>query len=290
MEPPASGDLESILATDLPIAVSNLNDIKTITTNVNQMVHNIISRVKNKELPTSHGMSFLDVKNHLLLKYLTNLCSVMLKKVSGDTINDGKTVERLVEIRTYLERMRPVEHKLKYQIEKLLKISVSGKFDENDPLQFKANPNNLMGDEEDSDEDSADGKKTGVYVPPKLIPMKYDGDENAGERATKEAQKVRRHVLSSSALQVLKEEYMDTPLEIVESSANTNKMNIARERQERQEYEETYFTRLPYTRQDRHSSRQQYSSKALASELAGMGSLPSKGGAKRKSQSGKKKG
>lgn len=40
--------------------------------------------------------------------------------------------------------MRPVEHKLKYQIEKLLKISVSGKFDENDPLQFKANPNNLV--------------------------------------------------------------------------------------------------------------------------------------------------
>lgn len=52
-------------------------------------------------------------------------------------------------------------------------------------------------------------------------------------------------------------------------------------------YEETYFTRLPFTRQERHSTRQQYSSKALASELAGMGTLPEK---KRKSQGGKKKG
>lgn len=55
-------------------------------------------------------------------------------------------------------------------------------------------------------------------------------------------------------------------------------------------YEETYFTRLPFTRQERHSSRQQYSSKSLASELAGMGSLPEKGGAKRKTPGGKKKG
>ena len=53
-------------------------------------------------------------------------------------------LERLVEIRTLLERMRPVEHKLRYQIEKLLKIASAGKFEDSDPLQFKANPNNLI--------------------------------------------------------------------------------------------------------------------------------------------------
>ena len=49
------------------------------------------------------------------------------------------------------------------------------------------------------------------------------------------AEKARRHALSSSALQGLKEEYLDTPAEIIESTANSSKMNIARERQERQE-------------------------------------------------------
>lgn len=49
-----------------------------------------------------------------------------------------------MEIRTILERMRPIEHKLKYQIEKLLKLATEGKLGENDPLQFKANPNNLI--------------------------------------------------------------------------------------------------------------------------------------------------
>ena len=40
--------------------------------------------------------------------------------------------------------MQPVEHKLKYQIEKLLKIATTGKFETTDPLQFKANPKNLL--------------------------------------------------------------------------------------------------------------------------------------------------
>ena len=54
-------------------------------------------------------------------------------------------LERLVEIRTVMERMRPIEHKLKYQVEKLLKIVTAGKLGDADPLQFKANPGNLMG-------------------------------------------------------------------------------------------------------------------------------------------------
>jgi hypothetical protein len=62
-----------------------------------------------------------------------------------------------------------------------------------------------------------------------------DGDETAEQRSTKFAEKVRRHALSSSALQGLKEEFMDTPVEIVESTANASKQSIVRERQERQE-------------------------------------------------------
>ena len=107
-----------------------------------------------------------------------------------------------MEIRTILEKMRPVEHKLKYQIEKLLKLAAGGKLGENDPLQFKANPNNLMSKvkiklqiihlinqldycnkfifqvrgEDSSDDDDAENKKdkkSGVYVPPKIASMHY---------------------------------------------------------------------------------------------------------------------
>ena len=62
-----------------------------------------------------------------------------------------------------------------------------------------------------------------------------DGDETGAQRATKTTEKARRHALSSSALQGLREEYMDTPAEIVEFAANGSRANLAKERQERQE-------------------------------------------------------
>lgn len=83
---PKSSEGDDTVASDVPLAISNLNDIKTLMTSVNDMVRNIINRVKNKELPMDQGMSFLDVKNQMLLKYLMNLNYVMLKKVSGESI------------------------------------------------------------------------------------------------------------------------------------------------------------------------------------------------------------
>lgn len=61
-----------------------------------------------------------------------------------------------------------------------------------------------------------------------------DGD-NAQERASKSVENAKRHALSASAIQNLKEEYMDAPVEINELSANGYRANAARERQERQE-------------------------------------------------------
>jgi len=286
----SANDPASLIAQDLPKAIANLNDIKNVVKSVNTMIANITNRIKKKELPTNEGMSFLDVKNQMLIQYLTNLAVLFLRKCSGESIKDTIAVEHLVEIRTILERMRPVEHKLKYQIEKLLKLASEGKLGENDPLQFKANPNNLISkveeDSSDEDDDKKD-KKSGAYVPPKIASMHYEGDID--QQTSKAAEKTQRHKLSASAMQGLREEYMDTPVEIAEFSANGTRMKIAKERQERIDYEEKYFTRLPSSRQDRHSSRLQHSSKAFADELVGISSSRTEGKGKRKNM-GKKKG
>lgn len=55
-------------------------------------------------------------------------------------------------------------------------------------------------------------------------------------------------------------------------------------------YEETYFTRLPTTKEDRHKFRQKYSSTSFANEIAGVGSSRSDTSGKRKGDKGKKKG
>lgn len=54
-------------------------------------------------------------------------------------------------------------------------------------------------------------------------------------------------------MQELKEEYLDTPIEI--SSGSQAQQAISRKQKEREDYEETYLTRLPLTKQEKHKQK-----------------------------------
>lgn len=88
-------DVSNVLAADLPVAVSSLTDIKNVVTQANQMVENILSRMRNNEFQTKEGISFLDVKNNLILSYLINLGYCALRKVSGELIQGEKCIGML---------------------------------------------------------------------------------------------------------------------------------------------------------------------------------------------------
>ena len=90
--------VDPVLAGDLPVAISHLNDIKNVASGINQMVQNIIARLKNKELPMENGMSFFDVKNQLLINYLMNLSLFILKKCSGESIKGNLLVGKLLHL------------------------------------------------------------------------------------------------------------------------------------------------------------------------------------------------
>lgn len=66
------------------------------------------------------------MKYHILLEYITNLAFVMYRKLDGQSIQDHPAVVSLIEQRTILEKMKPVEQKLKYQIDKLVRAAVVG--------------------------------------------------------------------------------------------------------------------------------------------------------------------
>lgn len=90
------------------------------------------------------GISLLELKCHLMLNYLSSLSYLSLRKLNQKSIRGDSAVFRLAEIRTVswchsiffssslfqaflllqvLERMRPIEQKLQYQIDKLIKAA-----------------------------------------------------------------------------------------------------------------------------------------------------------------------
>ena len=81
-------------------------------------------------------------KNECMAQYLADLISVAGHQLNGKSIEGSSLVNRLIEERVTLERIRPLEEKLKYKIDKLTKIA-HGNIDKNDPLQIKPNVDNL---------------------------------------------------------------------------------------------------------------------------------------------------
>lgn len=195
-------------------------------------------------------------------------------------------VDHMVEDRLVLEKIRALEGRMKYQIDKLVRVatekktnqdSVNGK-DQNtpslpcaptsflpiDPLLFRPNPQNLEGFLEKSggDGDAEDQAADGVYRPPKVAPMPYTEPKSKKDRRT--------HV--PAALHTLmhfdpSKPHIETTSGLGNMAALTSKRT--RELQEMAEWEETNMTRLVMKKKDARRRAQDEADIALGGIGAG---------------------
>ena len=68
-------------------------------------------------------MTYLEMKYNLLLSYLQFLSIVILLKLEGKPLRDHPVIPRLLHIKLLLERLRPLDTKLQYQIDKSLRTA-----------------------------------------------------------------------------------------------------------------------------------------------------------------------
>ena len=131
-------------------------------------------------------------------------------------------VRQLVEVRTTLERMRPLDAKLHYRLTKLFKLADGGGSGEKgqgaDPLYLKPKPEDMVGPEDDEGGDSkggrSDAKKAGVYQAPRFSAMPYEEQEKAAERKAKALDKAKKRAGRSELLRELREELSTAPTEV----------------------------------------------------------------------------
>ncbi|KAK1988874.1 Sas10/Utp3/C1D family protein [Colletotrichum cereale] len=240
---------------------------------------------KTSIAPPEDGISLLDTKNELLLSYLQNLVFLILLKLRNakkQSNSDGKVdettetvVKKLVELRLYLEKgVRPLEDKLRYQIEKILRAADDAERNAHAVKAAKgagseeSGSDDESGSDEDEDEDEelkaahlqarpdafvrpaaasaavATAQKDGVYKPPRIAPTVMPSERR---------EKTERRPLKSATMDEFIEHEMSTA-PIAEPSIGTTivnggrRMKTAADRKtedERREYEETNFIRLP---------------------------------------------
>jgi len=125
------------------------------------------------------GLDFLEVKNSLMLSYLIDLTQLIRVQSSPSTDGDNDDddtclkpcLDRLRTMKVALDKMRPMEKKLRYSLDKLLALSATSSTfaageeitvareqepadnnEQSDPLLFRPNPDRLVGNG-DSDGD-----------------------------------------------------------------------------------------------------------------------------------------
>lgn len=111
---------------------------------------------------------YLEVKQQLMLSYCVNIVFYLAMKAEGRSVASHPVMKRLLELRYIIEKMRPIDGKLKYQIDRFLTTPVAE--------QSKSHPNlkAMMEDDDSEASDEEEAEKSNVYRPPKMQAVYYE--------------------------------------------------------------------------------------------------------------------
>ena len=122
--------------------------------------------------PFENGISLLDVKNELFLSYLQNLVFLIiikLRHLNSDNAEEGKdtdkvVVKKLVELQVYIDKgVRPLESRLKYQIDKVLRAADDAQRAEEaakPKIKHAVSPAHSLSDDDSVSDSDAEGSDT----------------------------------------------------------------------------------------------------------------------------------
>ncbi|OCH89097.1 hypothetical protein OBBRIDRAFT_794606 [Obba rivulosa] len=238
------------------------------------------------DLDTKNGISLLSLKHHLMISYLQSLILVSARRGLGESLDErslpsapfsaptrgargsgvGDRIDSMIEARVVLEKIKVLEGRMKYQIDKLVRVAEEASSAQNvinDPLAFKPNPQALMDQESGSEDGEGEGgkderKRDGIYRPPKLAPVPYTESRKDKDKS--------RRVPVPSALASLA--HLDPSKPFVESTSGLGSTPAltsqrARELQRMTEFEEENMMRLVMKKKDAKRRKQDEENLAL---------------------------
>ena len=93
-----------------------------------------------KPMPVD-AMTYSELKMHLMVNYVANLSYYVALKQKGESVANHPVFKHLAYLRTFMERLAPLDASLKYQIDKLLLENPSNESDDDEASTANAGPN-----------------------------------------------------------------------------------------------------------------------------------------------------
>ncbi|KAF2347512.1 Sas10/Utp3/C1D [Trinorchestia longiramus] len=265
-------------------------NLDSVTNSINSLTEDI----KSNKYDSKKGLSLFDLKNHTFVSYTTNLVYTTLLKLSGKSINGSSVVDRLIEDRIVIERLRPYETKLKHQIEKYFKADLTDGDAETTEVpqeqglsvkDFTAGDTDKEDEEQENDEEASTSKGLLIpgaapeesstlkaYIVPKISQNKFSDGRDDSEKAAE----ARRRLLSSAMMQDALYEHRLEPDVIQHSNALQRK--ASKRRAEITKYEEENLTRMRLSKKERSMLNAAPTAGAMHGELLGFSDVSLLGG------------
>lgn len=203
----------------------------------------LLARARENKIPSSPGLSFLQLKYHLMLGYCSAVVFYLMLKGRGSGIQGHPVIRKMLRYRLMLEKIKPLEIKMRFQIENLLQPA-------DNTHRYKPNPEAMETDDKASDASDNDGD---VYRAPKLAPVFFpDEDKNTAAKTKRDQDRLNKASSKSKLLAELRGELDDAPeeqdIDPVRMNARITKDHRALAREA---YEEENFTRFQVSKKEK---------------------------------------
>lgn len=191
----------------LPALLTTLTDSLTSATSSLPSTTNLA--------PPADGISLLDTKNELLLSYLHHLVFLIILKLRSQSSSpttpaeeptpEDAVTKKLVELRIYLEKgVRPLESRLKYQLDKLLLLAAASETSSSSitPLANGTTPKPNPSERRPATSDTSAGASDADHPAPqstRIPDLAHRPNPSAFARPSKEPKNTRPSAPSSSS-------------------------------------------------------------------------------------------
>ncbi|PWN27332.1 hypothetical protein BDZ90DRAFT_260425 [Jaminaea rosea] len=251
------------------------------------------SQIKPASIAGRHD-DFLALQSSLLLCYNAHLAAIASHRALGLSLSDSngaEMVQNLVRLRLHLEKMKPIEARMRPRWARWIKAAQVAKNDANgdeqdEEVTFRPNPGALLDTtpapvESKASRSSRSSRQaessSSVYRPPKMAAVPYNPRDdryglNDKEARARSAQNT--HLLSDLSTSLSSNPYSEATSGLATGSrgSNTNVSARARKLAEMKAYEEDNFTRLAQSKKDARQRRRDEEDVALGgATTAGVG-------------------
>ncbi|XP_048129865.1 neuroguidin [Rhodamnia argentea] len=271
MEKTSSSPDKETVDKEAPQLAAVLKEMKEGLDTVKAKVQALTAKVKARQFPTVEGISYLEAKHLLLLSYCQSLVYYLLRKAKGLSIEGHPVVQSLVEIRLFLEKVRPIDKKLQYQIQKLTTVGrgagestalnekeTDASRKTEDFLKYRPNPDMLVS-KSDTTAEGGGGGGGSVYKPPKFAPASMGEDKMSRQErnALRKEKETLRQARQSDYVRELMDDLQGRPEEVREVIGTESRelTTYKAKWEERARREEELFTRAPVTKLEKKKEK-----------------------------------